>query len=163
MQTNANVTERTNKWKNAEWRTIHSKVRNLRQRIFRATREKNWKLVRNLQKLMLRSYSNLLISVRRVTQTNKGKETPGMDKLVVKTPKDRGILIEILELMTKFSLYYTPNPVRRIYIKKSNGKNRPLGIPMVYSHCTSSHKVWGYYSYACNLAPLSSLIASLTL
>lgn len=135
MQTNANVTERTNKWKNAEWRTIHSKVRNLRQRIFRATREKNWKLVRNLQKLMLRSYSNLLISVRRVTQTNKGKETPGMDKLVVKTPKDRGILIEILELMTKFSLYYTPNPVRRIYIKKSNGKNRPLGIPTIIDRC----------------------------
>ncbi|MFD1277289.1 reverse transcriptase N-terminal domain-containing protein [Streptomyces kaempferi] len=40
----------------------------LRQRIFKATREEDWALVRSLQKLMLRSWSNTLISVRQVTQ-----------------------------------------------------------------------------------------------
>jgi RNA-directed DNA polymerase len=34
---------------------------------------------------MLRSYSNALVSVRRVTQVNAGKNTPGIDKLLVKT------------------------------------------------------------------------------
>ena len=96
MQSNANVTERITEWNCVNWRKAHTVVRNLRQRIFRATKQGNLKKVRGLQKLLMRSYSNILISVRRVTQTNTGSRTAGVDKLVVKTPKARGLLVDIL-------------------------------------------------------------------
>lgn len=136
MSVMANVTERTYKWNNVKWRKVHAQVRNLRQRIFRATREGNLKKVRSLQKLMLRSHSNILASARRVTQINKGKYTPGVDKLVVKTPVDRGILVEMLEIMVKYAFLWEPHPAKRTYIpKKANGKKRPLGIPGIIDRC----------------------------
>src|SRR4029077_12141942 len=109
-----------------DWRRVHRNVRNLRQRIFRATRAGDIKKVRALQKLMLRSYSNILLSVRRVTQTNAGRNTPGVDRIVVKTPRARG---ELVDQLTTFQPWRS-RPVRRVYIPKSNGKQRPLGIPM---------------------------------
>ncbi|MGB5970860.1 MAG: reverse transcriptase N-terminal domain-containing protein [Spirulinaceae cyanobacterium] len=75
------------------WRKTNRIVPNLRQRIFRAMTEGNLKKVRSLQKLMLRCYSNRLQSVRKVTQYNRGKYTPGVDKVVVKTPAARGKLV----------------------------------------------------------------------
>ena len=75
-----NVTEHpATDWNAIDWRKANRKVVNLRQRIFRASREGNLKKVRSLQKLMLRSYSNTLVGVRRVTQENHGKNTPGVD------------------------------------------------------------------------------------
>jgi RNA-directed DNA polymerase len=72
----ANVTKRRTDWNSINWRKANRIVRNLRQRIFRASTEGNLKKVRSLQKLMLRSYSNIVLSVRKVTQVNKGKNTP---------------------------------------------------------------------------------------
>src|SRR5260370_17219110 len=74
---------------------------------------------------MLRSYSNILMSVRRVTQVNAGKNTPGVDKLVVKTPQARGRLVDDLATFQPWQ----SKPVRRGYIPKSNGKQRPPPIP----------------------------------
>lgn len=130
-----NVTQRTKLWNNVNWREVHKTVRNLRQRIFRAAKEGNLKKLSRLQKLMLRSWANILVSVRRVTQVNKGKNTPGMDKLVVKTPTDRAILVEMLEILVKNPHLYEPIPARRVYIPKANGKKRPLGIPSVVDRC----------------------------
>ena len=65
-----NGTERQTRWHAVNWRRANRIVRNLRQRIFRASQEGNFKKVRSLQKLMLRSRSNILLSVRRVTQLN---------------------------------------------------------------------------------------------
>lgn len=98
MQTNwnANVTTRTTDWHAINWRKANRIVRNLRLRIFKATQDGKLRKVRQLQRLMLRSYSNVLLSVRRVTQINQGKNTPGVDKLVVKTPKARGELVDEL-------------------------------------------------------------------
>jgi RNA-directed DNA polymerase len=88
---------------------------------------------------MLRCHSNILMSVRRVTQVNAGKNTPGVDKLVVKTPAARGRLVDHLATLQP----WRAKPVRRVYIPKSNGKQRPLGIPTVRSYCTSSQRGWG--------------------
>jgi RNA-directed DNA polymerase len=80
---------------------------------------------------MLRSYSNILMSVRRVTQVNAGKYTPGVDKLVVTTPAARGQLVDHLATYQP----WRAQPVRRVHIPKSNGKLRPLGIPTVTDRC----------------------------
>ncbi|WP_433192195.1 reverse transcriptase N-terminal domain-containing protein [Nocardia sp. CA-107356] len=70
-------------WQSIDWRTVEGEVRRLRQRIFTATQAGDLKKVRNLQKLMLRSRANTLLSVRRVTEINAGRKTPGVDGRVV--------------------------------------------------------------------------------
>ena len=60
-----------------DWRAAEDEVRRLRQRIFTASKDGDHKRVRNLQKLMLRSHSNTLISVRRVAERNAGRVTAG--------------------------------------------------------------------------------------
>ena len=61
----ANVTTKTTEWHEVNWQNAYDNVRNLRRRIFKATESKDWRKVRNLQKLMLRSYSNMLLAVRK--------------------------------------------------------------------------------------------------
>jgi len=66
-------------WQAIAWRQADRAVRNLRRRIFKAAQANDLRRVRSLQKLMLRSRSNTLLSVRQVTQVNAGKHTPGVD------------------------------------------------------------------------------------
>lgn len=68
----------TTDWNAIDWRKVEKSVRNLRRRIFRASSESDHRKVRSLQKLMLRSRANVLLSIRRVTQINVGKRTPGL-------------------------------------------------------------------------------------
>src|SRR5947209_15540224 len=110
----ANRTERPTEWNSVNWRAANRRVRNLRQRIFRATQEGDWEKVQSLQRLMLRSYANTLVSVRRVTQVNQGKHTPGVDKLVVKTPQARGRLVDHLSTTQTWKA----QPTKRVYIPK---------------------------------------------
>jgi RNA-directed DNA polymerase len=130
----ANGTARQTDWNAVDWRQAEKTVRNLRQRIFRATQEGNLKKVRSLQKLMLRSYSNRLVSVRRVTQVSTGRNTPGVDKMVVKTPAARGELVDSLARYTTWKA----RPAKRVYIPKADGKQRPLGIPVVIDRCVQA-------------------------
>jgi len=131
----ANGTEKQTNWNAINWRKANRTVRNLRHRIFRATQEGNLNKVRSLQKLMLKSYSNRLVSVRRVAQINAGKNTPGVDKLVIKTPTARGRMVDAL---AHYSLWKA-KPARRVYIPKASGnKLRPLGIPVVVDRCLQS-------------------------
>jgi RNA-directed DNA polymerase len=130
----ANGTEKQTNWNTVNWRKANRTVRNLRHRIFRATQEGNLKKVHSLQKLMLKSYSNRLISVRRVAQVNAGKNTPGVDKLVIKTPAARGKMVDVLAQYT----LWKAKPARRVYIPKASGKKRPLGIPVVVDRCIQS-------------------------
>jgi RNA-directed DNA polymerase len=131
----ANGTEKQTDWNTINWRKANRTVRNLRHRIFRATQEGHLNKVRSLQKLMLKSYSNRLVSVRRVAQINAGKNTPGVDKLVIKTPAARGRMVDAL---AHYSLWKA-KPARRVYIPKAGGsKLRPLGIPVVVDRCLQS-------------------------
>src|SRR5919206_1227559 len=91
-----NGTNRQTDWQSVNWRKANRHVRNLRQRIFKAAQAEDWNKVRSLQKLMLRSYSNTLTSVRRVTQENKGKRTPGVDGVKVTTPEGRGRMVDLM-------------------------------------------------------------------
>jgi RNA-directed DNA polymerase len=130
----ANGTEKQTDWNAINWKKANRTVRNLRQRIFRAAQEGNLKKVRSLQKLMLKSYSNRLVSVRRVAQINTGKNTPGVDKLVIKTPEARAQMVDTL---SHYSLWKV-KPARRVYISKTSGKCRPLGIPVMMDRCLQS-------------------------
>jgi len=114
-------------WHSIDWANAVAYVRKLRQEIFRATREGDLKKVRTLQRIMLRSYESRVMAVRKVPQTNRGKHTPGVDKVVLKTPEARGRLVDQL---AHYELW-KPLPARRVYIPKANGSQRPLGIPAI--------------------------------
>ena len=114
-------------WDAVDWRAAEDRVRRLRQRIFAATRAGDHKRVRSLQKLMLRSLSNTLLSVRQVTERNAGRLTPGVDGRIAVSAADKERLV--------IEIQWSPRrarPVRRVFIPKANGKLRPLGIPVIF-------------------------------
>ena len=115
-------------WDTIVWAVHEENVRRLRQRIFKATKEQDLATVRNLQRMMLRSWSNTLISVRQVTQRNAGRGTPGVDGQVVLTARAR---MDLAVQVHRTARSFQPLPVRRVYIPKANGKQRPLGIPAI--------------------------------
>ena len=111
-------------WYAIDWPTIHRNVRRLQVRIVKATKERRWGRVRALQRLLTHSYSGKVLAVRRVTENN-GKATPGVDQEIWDTPEKK---IQAVHALKRRG--YRSQPLRRVYIPKSDGKTmRPLGIP----------------------------------
>src|SRR5215470_15960625 len=112
-------------------RQARENVRRLRQRIFKAAQAGDHNKVRSLQKLMLRSHSNTLVSVERVTECNAGRGTAGVDGQVALTDQDRDDLIKRVQ---REGRTWRPLPVKRTYMPKAGAKRklRPLGIPVIF-------------------------------
>ncbi len=98
-------------WLSVDWQQVEDDVRRLRQRIFTASQAEDLKKVRSLQKLMLRSRSNALLSVRRVTELNAGRKTAGVDGVVVVTAPGKAFLADSVQ---HHGGSWAPKPVKRV-------------------------------------------------
>src|SRR4051812_29384304 len=119
-------------WEAVDWRRVEDDVRRLRQRIFTASKAGDLKKVRSLQKLMLRSRANTLISVRRVTEVNAGRKTAGIDG---KTGLLAHQKAELADWVQHRCESWKPQAVKRVYVPKADGRQRPLGIPVIADRC----------------------------
>ena len=112
-------------WNGISWADVQRQVRRLQARIVKATQVGRHNKVKALQWLLTHSFSGKALAVKRVTE-NKGKNTPGVDKVTWKTPEAKINAIASLRRRG-----YSPLPLRRVLIPKKNGKTRPLGIPVM--------------------------------
>lgn len=111
------------KWSSIDWKEARRQVRRLQVRIAKAVKENRWNKVKALQYLLTHSFYAKLLAVKRVT-SNKGKNTPGVDGVLWKGARAKWRAACSLRRRG-----YRPQPLRRIYIRKKNGKKRPLSIP----------------------------------
>ena len=110
-------------WNVINWRDVEIHVQRLQLRIAKAIKNRRYNRAKSLQWLLTHSFYAKLLAIKRVTQ-NRGKNTPGVDRIIWKTPKQKMQAAQALKRRG-----YSPEPLRRIYIPKKNGKQRPLGIP----------------------------------
>ena len=120
-------------WSDIPWPEVEVHVHALQRRIYRAEKEGQRRKVRGLQRLLLKSTSAKLLAVRRVTQDNQGKKTPGVDGIAMLEPQERQATVADLHLDRD------PQPVRRIWIPKpGTEEKRPLGIPTIRDRCVQA-------------------------
>jgi RNA-directed DNA polymerase len=134
------------KWNSIDWDYARRQVRRLQMRIAKAVKEGRYNKVRALQFVLTRSFYARLLAVKRVT-TNKGKKTPGVDGVLWK-----GARTKWRETFNLNRRGYRPQPLRRIYIPKKNGKKRPLSIPTMHDRAMQA-------LYKLALAPVAETTA----
>src|SRR2546423_14084615 len=110
-------------WHCINWKKVYRTVRRLQARIVKAVREGKWHKVKALVYLLTHSFSGRALAIPRVIN-NSGAKTPGVDGILWDTPEAKSAAFSVLRRHG-----YRPQPLRRVYIPKSNGKQRPLGIP----------------------------------
>ena len=124
------VTQSTEDWATLPWKQFECNVYRLQKRIYQAARRGDRKRVHDLQRLLLHSWSARCLAVRKVTQENRGKNTPGVDGVASLTPKRRLSLAKRLKRLADWSV----NAIRRVYIPKpgKTTEKRGLGIPVMF-------------------------------
>lgn len=111
-------------WEDVNWRKIQKNTFKLQKRIYRASERGDVKTVRKLQRLLINSRDAKLVAVRKVSQDNRGKNTPGVDG--VRRLRNH----QKINLAAKLKLNDKSDPTRRVWIPKpGKGEDRPLGIP----------------------------------
>lgn len=110
-------------WANLNWSRVETSVNRLQFRIAQATQQGRYGKVKALQWLLTHSLQAKQLAIKRVT-SNPGARTPGVDNVIWRTDQQKMYAVQTLNRKG-----YHPQPLRRIYIPKKNGKQRPLGIP----------------------------------
>lgn len=110
-------------WEAIDWQKALAYVKKLQVRIVKAQKEGHYSKVKSLQWLLTHSFYAKALAVKRVT-SNQGKRTSGVDHELWLTPQAKWDAISKLNRRG-----YRPQPLKRHYIPKKNGKMRPLGIP----------------------------------
>jgi RNA-directed DNA polymerase len=114
----------TQRWHQVNWAACHRRVRSLQRRIVQAVQAGAWRKVKRLSYLLVHSFAARALAVRRVTE-NTGKKTPGVDNELWDTPEKKATAIDRIGQWRG----YRPRPLKRLYIPKKNGTQRPLSIP----------------------------------
>jgi RNA-directed DNA polymerase len=146
LPTDASITCAPITWETIVWSHVRQQVRRLQMRIAKATQAGRHRKARALQWLLTHSRAAKLRAVHRVT-TNRGAKTPGVDNVIWRTGKQK--------LHAVFNLKrhgYKPQPLRRLYIPKPNGKLRPLSIPTLHDRAQQA-------LHALALAPIAETLA----
>lgn len=117
--------ENINSWKDIQWESIEKTVFRLQLRIYKAANKREFEKMYKLQKLLITSKSAKYLATREVTQDKSGKKTLGVDKYIIKSPAEK------FALSNKLTLNGKSSPIKRIYITKSDGSQRPLQIPTI--------------------------------
>jgi RNA-directed DNA polymerase len=117
--------ENINSWNDVNWTLVQKTVFRLQLRIYKSSKNNEIEKMHKLQRLLLRSSYAKFLATRKITQDNAGKRTPGVDKRIIKSPKDKYNLATNVKVDGKCS------PISKKYIPKPDGRNRPLGIPTI--------------------------------
>jgi len=111
-------------WHSIDWAGCYRRVRSLQRRIVQAVQGGAWRKVKRLSYLLVHSVAARALAVKRVTE-NTGKKTPGVDGERWETPEQKATAVTRIGQWRE----YQPQPLKRVYIPKPNGKQRPLSIP----------------------------------
>lgn len=124
---NTDSISKTVGWDDINWQKVDRYVYKLQKRIYAASRRGETKTVRKLQKILMKSWSNKVTAIRRVTQDNRGKKTAGVDGIKNLSPEAR------MKLAGQLTLTGKSKPTRRVWIPKpGKDEKRPLGIPTIH-------------------------------
>jgi len=113
-------------WHSINWAGCYRRVRSLQRRIVQAVQAGAWRKVKRLSYLLVHSFAARALAVKRVIE-NTGKKTPGVDGELWDSPEKKA------EAVARIGRWrgYQPRPLKRSYLPKKNGKQRPLSIPVM--------------------------------
>jgi RNA-directed DNA polymerase len=111
-------------WTQIDWAVARADLAGLQYEVLKAFKSGNMTEVRHAQNKLIRSFSARCLAVRKAT-SNKGKNTYGIDRVLYNTDDLKFEAVKEIKNLKN----YVASPVRRVYIPKSDGSLRPLGIP----------------------------------